>query len=49
MVTILEEIEGGHLLMIFLGAVAAGFVAVYVDAYLVSKVESAVGITPTAY
>lgn len=49
MTSMIDGLGGEHLLWTFLASIGAGFLAVYIDAYLVSKIESAVGITPTAY
>lgn len=45
----LEGMDGGHILATFLVSVAAGFAAVYIDQYLLTKVETMVGITPTVF
>jgi|307.fasta_scaffold00380_14 hypothetical protein len=40
----LEQLDAGDLLIIFLTAGVAGFLFVYVDNYVLAKIETAVGI-----
>ena len=47
--TLLDKFSGTHLLMTFAIFAAAGFAVVYLDQYVFSKIESAVGVTPTAF
>jgi uncharacterized membrane protein len=46
---LLSKLSGEHFLMAFLIAAAAGFAAVYVDVYVLNKIESMVGISATTY
>lgn len=48
-IKIMERFGGRHLLATFLIFFAAGFATVYLDYYAFSKLESAVGVTPTVF
>jgi len=45
----LESISGKHLLAVFAVFAVAGFLVVYADQYIFSKVESAIGVAPTVF
>lgn len=47
--TVLDKFGGKHLLITFAIFAAAGFAIVYLDQYVFSKIESAVGVTPTMF
>lgn len=48
-IRILDKFEGSHLLWTFVLFGLAGFAVVYLDQYVFSKIESAVGVSPTAF
>jgi hypothetical protein len=48
-VSLLEGLNGKHIVGTFLLAVAGGFLAVIVDVYVLNKLETMVGIAPTVY
>lgn len=43
----LDKFSGSHLLWTFVIFTAAGFAVVYLDQYVFTKIEAAVGMTPT--
>jgi hypothetical protein len=45
----LDKLDGSGILVTFAVFVAVGFVAAYVDMYVISKVESMAGVAPTSY
>jgi hypothetical protein len=45
----LHSISGKHLLAVFGVFLVAGFIVVYADQYVFSKLESAIGVTPTVF
>ena len=45
----LDKLDGAGILVTFGVFVAVGFVAAYVDMYVISKVESMAGVAPTSY
>lgn len=45
----LEQLDGRDLLIVFVCATVAGFAFVYLDTYLLNKVETAVGIPAGAF
>jgi hypothetical protein len=45
--SILDRFGGTHLLWTFVIFAAAGFAVVYLDQYVFTKIEAAVGMTPT--
>jgi hypothetical protein len=47
--TLLDKFGGTHLLMTFLIFGLAGFATVWLDQLVFTKLESAVGVTPTAF
>jgi len=48
-ISLFEKLDGRAIFWTFLAGVAAGFVAVVVDIYVLNKVESAAGIAVTQY
>ena len=48
-VGLLDKLDGGGILITFAVFVAVGFVAAYVDMYVISKIETAAGVAPTSY
>lgn len=48
-VSLLDKLDGSGILITFAVFVAVGFVAAYIDMYVVSKIETAAGIAPTTY
>lgn len=48
-VALLDKLDGAGILVTFAVFVAVGFVAAYIDMYVVSKVETMAGIAPTTY
>jgi hypothetical protein len=48
-VSLLDKLDGGGILITFAVFVAVGFVAAYVDMYVISKVETMAGVAPTSY
>ena len=48
-VSLLDKLDGPGILMTLAVFIAVGFVAAYIDMYVVSKVETAAGIAPTSY
>ena len=48
-VSLLDKLDGSGILITFAVFVAVGFVAAYVDMYVISKVETMAGIAPTQY
>ena len=48
-VSLLDKLDGTGILVTFLVFVVVGFAAVYIDTYVVSKIETMAGIAPATY
>lgn len=48
-VSMLDRLDGSGILITFAVFVAVGFVAAYIDMYVISKVETMAGIAPSTY
>lgn len=48
-VSLLDKLDGSGILITFAVFVAVGFVAAYIDMYVVSKLETMASIAPTQY
>ena len=48
-VSLLDKLDGGGILITLAVFIAVGFAAAYIDAYVVSKVETMAGIAATSY
>jgi uncharacterized membrane protein YuzA (DUF378 family) len=48
-VTLLDKLDGTGVILTFLVFVAVGFAAVYIDYYVVSKIETMANIAPATY
>ena len=48
-ISLLDKLDGSGIVITFAVFVAVGFVAAYVDMYVISKVETMAGIAPATY